>query len=93
VAPWHGVHKGRDELPHFFAAIGENCEVTEFTPLAFGTNNTDVFTRVTVGVTVPAKNGTMAPFPLVPLPRRQDLVLHRHRRYQHDPRAAHAVRR
>ena len=42
VAPWHGVHRGKAEVPNFFKALGENLQVTEFTPLSFGSNDTDV---------------------------------------------------
>jgi ketosteroid isomerase-like protein len=42
VAPWHGIRHGKAEVPSFFQAIGENLKVTEFTPLAFAANDTDV---------------------------------------------------
>jgi hypothetical protein len=42
LAPWHGIHHGKAELPHFFAALGETVDVTEFTPLAFASSDTDV---------------------------------------------------
>jgi ketosteroid isomerase-like protein len=60
-APWHGVHKGKGEVPKFFEAIGANLEVTEFTPLAFASNDTDVMTVVRFGIRIPAtgKQGTM----------------------------------
>ncbi|MBV9952751.1 MAG: nuclear transport factor 2 family protein [Acidimicrobiia bacterium] len=61
VAPWHGVHRGKAELPHFFQELAANVEVTEFTPLAFTSNDTDVMTAVRFGMAVPAtgKSGTM----------------------------------
>ena len=42
IAPWHGIHQGKAEVPHFFKALGENLEITEFTPLSFAANDTDV---------------------------------------------------
>jgi uncharacterized protein len=61
VAPWHGVHKGKGEVPKFFEALGANIEVTEFTPLTFAANDDDVLTVVRFGMRVPAtgKQGTM----------------------------------
>jgi ketosteroid isomerase-like protein len=61
VAPWHGVHKGKGEVPKFFAAIASNLEVLEFTPLTFASNETDVLTVVRFAMRVPAtgKQGAM----------------------------------
>ena len=61
IAPWHGVHKGKGEVSKFFEALDASIEVTEFTPLAFGSNDTDVMTIVRFGLRVPAtgKQGAM----------------------------------
>ena len=61
IAPWHGVHRGKDEVPHFFEEIAANLEVTEFTPLAFTSNDTDVMTAVRFGIRIPktGKSGVM----------------------------------
>jgi uncharacterized protein len=61
IAPWHGIHKGKAEVPKFFEAIGANLEVTEFTPLSFASNATDVLSVVRFGMRVPAtgKQGVM----------------------------------
>jgi uncharacterized protein len=61
IAPWHGVHKGKGEVQEFFEAIAKNLEVTEFTPLAFASNDTDVLTVVRFGMRIPAtgKSGAM----------------------------------
>jgi ketosteroid isomerase-like protein len=61
IAPWHGVHKGKGEVPKFFEAIGTNLDVTEFTPLAFASSDQDVMTVVRFGMRVPAtgKSGEM----------------------------------
>ena len=61
TAPWHGVHKGKGEVPKFFEALGANIEVTEFTPLTLAANDNDVLTVVRFGMRIPAtgKQGTM----------------------------------
>jgi ketosteroid isomerase-like protein len=61
VAPWHGVHKGKGEVPKFFASIASNLEVTEFTPQTFASNETDVLTVVRFAMRIPAtgKQGAM----------------------------------
>ena len=60
-APWNWVRRGKGEVANFFKAIGENVEVTEFTPLAFASNETDVMVVIRYGVRVPAteKSGAM----------------------------------
>lgn len=42
LAPWHGVRRGRGEVPSFFKELAATVEVTEFTPLTFAANETDV---------------------------------------------------
>jgi hypothetical protein len=61
VAPWHGIHKGKGEVPKFFEVLAQQVEVTRFEPLAFGANDTDVFSVVRFGMTIPAtgKRGEM----------------------------------
>jgi ketosteroid isomerase-like protein len=61
IAPWHGVHKGKGELPSFFIEIGKNLEVTEFTQLSYTSNDTDVMVVSRFGMKVPAtgKSGSM----------------------------------
>ncbi len=54
VAPWHGIHRGKTELPHFFEALGSTVEVIEFTPLAFGASDTDVMAVIRFGIRVPS---------------------------------------
>lgn len=34
IAPWHGVHRGKAEVPNFFTSLGEALDVTEFTQLS-----------------------------------------------------------
>jgi uncharacterized protein len=43
-APWNGLRNGKTEGAGFFKAVADNTEVTEFTPLAFASNDTDVMT-------------------------------------------------
>jgi ketosteroid isomerase-like protein len=61
VAPWHGTHKGKGEVAKFFETLGGAVEVTEFTPLAFASNDTDVMVVVRFGMKVLAtgKSGEM----------------------------------
>ena len=60
IAPWHG-RRGKSEVPAFFQALGETIDVTEFTPLAFASNETDVMAVIRFGFTVKAtgKSGVM----------------------------------
>jgi len=50
--PWYGTYRGKAEVPHFFKEIGSNVEVTEFTPLSFTSNDTDVIVAVRWAYTV-----------------------------------------
>ena len=61
IAPWHGVHRGKAEVPRFFEALGATVEVTEFTPLSFASNDIDVMVVIRFGIRVLAtgKSGTM----------------------------------
>jgi ketosteroid isomerase-like protein len=52
--PWFGSHRGKDDVSRFFKEIGSNVEVTEFTPLAFTSNETDVIVAVHWAYTVHA---------------------------------------
>ena len=44
--PWYGSYRGKGEVPRFFEAIASNVDVTEFTPLSFTSNETDVVATV-----------------------------------------------
>jgi len=61
AAPWYGVHKGKAEVPKFFEALGGAVEVTEFAPLSFASNDTDVMVVIRFGMKVIAtgKSGAM----------------------------------
>ena len=60
IAPWHG-RRSKSEVPAFFQALGETLEVTEFAPLSFASNETDVMAVIRFGFTVKAtgKSGVM----------------------------------
>lgn len=61
IAPWHGVYHGKAELPRFFEALGSTVQVTEFTPLAFASSDTDVMVvvRFEMKVLATGKSGAM----------------------------------
>ena len=50
--PWYGPHKGKAEVARFFEEIGSSIDVTEFTPLSFTSNETDVIVAVHWAYTV-----------------------------------------
>lgn len=50
-APWYGTYRGKGEVPLFFKAIGTSVEVTEFVPLSFTANETDVMVTIRWTVT------------------------------------------
>jgi len=52
--PWFGSHRGKAEVARFFKEIGSAIEVTEFTPLSFTANDTDVIAAVRWAYTVPS---------------------------------------
>lgn len=59
--PWYGTFRGKAEVPRFFKEIGSNVEVTEFTPLSFTANDTDVIVAVhwTYTVNATGKSASM----------------------------------
>lgn len=58
--PWYGTFRGKAEVPRFFKEIGSNVEVTEFTPLSFTSNDTDVIVAVHWTYTVNATGKSAA---------------------------------
>ena len=54
VAPWHGVHRGKAEVPQFFKALAGSLDITEFAPLSFASNDSDVMVVTRWGATAPA---------------------------------------
>jgi uncharacterized protein len=54
IAPWHGVHQGPAEVSAFFKALAGTLQITEFTPLSFASNETDVMVVTHWAATAPA---------------------------------------
>lgn len=50
--PWYGAYRGKSEVPLFFKRIGSSVQVTDFTPLSFTSNATDVMVALQWGITV-----------------------------------------
>jgi ketosteroid isomerase-like protein len=50
--PWFGNFYGKAAVPQFFAAIASKVDVTEFTPLSFTSNDTDVVAIIRWSYTV-----------------------------------------
>jgi ketosteroid isomerase-like protein len=61
--PWYGSYQGRSEVPRFFKEIGTNVQITEFSPLSFTSNETDVMVALVWGITVNA-TGKSATLPM-----------------------------
>jgi ketosteroid isomerase-like protein len=60
AAPWYGIHRGQAEVPRFFTELAGAVQVTEFTPLSFTSNETDVIAVIRFGFTVPASGKSAA---------------------------------
>jgi ketosteroid isomerase-like protein len=58
--PWYGSHRGKAEVARFFNEIGSNVAVSEFTPLSFTSNETDVVATIWWSYTVNATGKTAA---------------------------------
>ena len=52
--PWYGSYQGKESVPRFFEQIGSNVQITEFSPLSFTSNETDVMVALRWGITVNA---------------------------------------
>lgn len=61
--PWYGSYQGRSAVPDFFAKIGSNVDISEFSPLSFTANDTDVMVALVWGITVRA-TGKQATLPM-----------------------------
>jgi ketosteroid isomerase-like protein len=59
--PWYGSYQGRADVPRFFKEIASNVQITEFSPLSFTSNETDVMVALVWTITVNAtgKNVTL----------------------------------
>jgi ketosteroid isomerase-like protein len=58
--PWYGSYRGRDDVSRFFKEIGSSVDITEFTPLSFTSNETDVMVAIRWGFTVRATGKSTA---------------------------------
>jgi uncharacterized protein len=54
TAPWWGVRHGKQEVAAFFQALAETSDVTEFEPLSFAGNDTDVMAVIRFNATARA---------------------------------------
>ena len=54
AAPWWGVRRGKEAVGQFFQDFGSTMEVTDFTPISFAGNDTDVLTMVRFSATARA---------------------------------------
>jgi ketosteroid isomerase-like protein len=51
AAPWYGPHRGKAGVQAFFQEFGGAMDVTEFEPISFAANDTEVNTVVRIGAT------------------------------------------
>jgi hypothetical protein len=58
--PWYGAFRGKAEVPRFFKELGSSIEITEFVPLSFTSNETDVVATVHWAYTVKATGKSAA---------------------------------
>jgi ketosteroid isomerase-like protein len=52
LVPWYGNYRGKAEVARFFKEIGSNVQITEFSPLSFTSNETDVMVALRWSITV-----------------------------------------
>lgn len=52
--PWYGSYRGKDDVPWFFKELASSVDITEFTPLSFTSNDTDVMVAIRWAFTVHA---------------------------------------
>jgi ketosteroid isomerase-like protein len=60
IAPWHGIHRGKAEVPSFFKALGDTLQITDFTPMSFASNETDVMVVTRWAATAPGTGKSAA---------------------------------
>ena len=60
AAPWWGVRRGKEAVGQFFQDFGSTMEVTDFTPVSFAGNDTDVLTMVRFSATARATGKSAA---------------------------------
>ena len=52
-ASWHGQRSSKEDVARFFGEIAGSLEVTEFTPIAMGTSENEVFALIRFGFRSP----------------------------------------
>ena len=60
AAPWWGSLRGKAAVSRFFDSIATSVDVTEFTPLSFASNESEVMNTVRFAYTVKATGRTVA---------------------------------
>ena len=50
--PWYGKYRAKAEVARFFKEIGSDVQITQFEPLSFMSNDTDVMVALRWGITV-----------------------------------------
>lgn len=60
VVPWYGRYRGKGDVRRFFKEIGSTIDVTDFTPLSFTANETDVMVALRWAFTVKATGKSAA---------------------------------
>lgn len=63
-APWYGPFRGKQSVPGFFAAISTHIDVSEFVPVTFTSNETDVVAVIRWTYTVKSTQRTASMFML-----------------------------
>jgi ketosteroid isomerase-like protein len=58
--PWYGNLRGKGAVPRFFEAIAGSIDITEFAPVSFTSNETDVVATIHWTYTVKATGRTAA---------------------------------
>jgi ketosteroid isomerase-like protein len=59
-APWYGNYRGKGEVPRFFKELGSTVDITEFTQVAYGSNDTDVMAIIRFAYTARATGKSTA---------------------------------
>jgi len=54
AAPWYGTRRGKEQVTKFFTDFGSAVELSEFAPLSFAGNDTDVLVLLHITGTVRA---------------------------------------
>ncbi len=58
--PWYGPYRSSQEVPRFFKELGANIDITDFTQVAYASNETDVMAIIRFAYTVKATGKSTA---------------------------------